>query len=107
MKELLLSNKQKVMIEDESYPLLVVIYEESYAKVDQWKNIITEENMNGAIMDGMTISNIIFFTMHTSSEGNRIRMEFLFREQTEQELLLSRISELEDAVNFLLMGGDE
>lgn len=107
MKELTLSNGQNVMVEDESYPLLVVVYANTYADIDVWKDTITEKNMNGAIMDGALIDNILAFTVHTSQEADRIRIEFLFREQSENEILLDRISELEDAINFLLMGGNE
>ena len=107
MKELILSNNQKVMVGDDSYPLLIVVYADSFADVDEWKNVITEKNINGAKMDGLIISNVVFFTLHTSLEGDKVRIEFLFREKSENEILLDRISELEDVVNFLLMGGNE
>ena len=106
MKELILSNNTKVMVEDESYPLLIVVNVPSYSDVDGLKEVITEENINGAQMDGIVLQNLVFTTMHTSFAGDYIRVEFLFREMTESEIMAARIDELEDAVNFLLMGGE-
>ena len=106
MKELILSNGKTVMVENESYPLLIVVNVPSYSDVDGWKAVITEENINGSQMDEMTLQNLVLTTMNTSFAGDYIRVEFLFREMTESEIMAARIDELEDAVNFLLMGGD-
>lgn len=106
MKELILSNGKTVMVENESYPLLIVVNVPSYSAVDELKEIIIEENINGAQMDGMTLQNLVLTTMNTSFAWDYIRVEFLFREMTESEIMAARIDELEDAVNFLLMGGE-
>ena len=106
MKELILSNGKTVMVEDESYPLLIVVNVQTYPEVDEWKEVITEKNINGAQMDGATLTNLIFSTLNASFAGDYIRAEFLFREMTESEIMAARIDELEDAVNFLLMGGE-
>lgn len=106
MKTLILSNGQQVMVEDESNPFLIVIYCESFSDVDVLKNLITEKNMNGAVMDSVFISNVVFLNLYTAMVDNKVRIEFAFRELTESDILLERLSELEDAVNFLLMGGE-
>ena len=106
MKELILSNGKTVMVENESYPLLIVVNVPSYADIDELKAVITEENINGAQMDGGMLSNLVFTTMQASYAGEYIRTEFIFREKSENEILKDRINELEDAINFLLMGGE-
>ena len=106
MKTLILSNGQRVMVADESNPFLIVVYDETFSAVDDWKNIITEKNMSGAMMDGMFISNVIFLNLYTAMVDNKVRIEFEFREMTESDILLERLSELEDAVNYLIMGGE-
>ena len=101
-----LSNKENIEVENESSKTSIVIRTENFAQIDDWKELITENNMNGAVMEGETLSDLVYVGMDVQTVTNGIRTIFMFREKTEEEKTADRISELEDAVNFLLMGGE-
>lgn len=103
-----LSNGNTIEVEDESMMPFLVVRVNSFADVDRWKNIITESTINGAKMGNNTFSDLRLVMVNASLDiSNTIRVEFVFEEKPTNEILLDRISELEDAVNFLLMGGNE
>jgi hypothetical protein len=107
MIPILLSNHENIEVENESSNTSIIIRTDTFAEVDNWKDVITEENVNGATMEGRVLSDLVATGMDIAIEGEKIRTTFMFREKTEEEKTADRISELEDAVNFLLMGGDE
>ena len=101
-----LSNGETIEVENESSKLDFVIRTDSFSEIDTWKDLITEENINGATMEGEELSDLIFENVSVTLEEHNLRTDFLFREKTETEIAKDRLSELEDAVNFLLMGGE-
>ena len=102
-----LSNKENIEVENESSKTAIVVRTDTFAEIDEWKDIITEDHINGAVIESETLSDLVATGMDIAIEGEKIRTTFMFREKTEEEKTADRISELEDAVNFLLMGGDE
>ena len=101
-----LSNGETIEVENESSKLDFVIRTDSFSEIDTWKDIITEENINGATMEGEELSDLVFTNASVVLEEHSLRTDFFFREKTESEIAEDRISELEDAVNFLLMGSE-
>lgn len=106
MIQITLSNGTNIEVENESSKTDFVIRTDSFLQLDEWKNTITEENINGSIMEGETLSDLVFNTINVTLESDRIRADFIFREKTEKEILTDRLSEAEEAINFLLMGGE-
>lgn len=107
MIPILLSNKEIIEVENESSKNDFVIRTNSFSEIDNWKEIITEENINGAEMEGKTLTDLLFSTINVSLEEHNIKVDFIFREKTENEVLKERLTEAEEAINFLLMGGAE
>jgi uncharacterized protein YutD len=101
-----LSNHKNIEVENESSKTGIVIKTDTFSEIDEWKEVITEENVNGAEIEGEVLSNLVYMGMDIAIEGEKIRTTFMFREKTEEEKTSDRISDLEDAVNFLLMGGE-
>lgn len=101
-----LSNKETIEVENESSKTAFIIRTDSFSEIDTWKEKITEENINGAEMEGETLSDLKFEGVAVELENHNLKTVFSFREKTEEEKTADRISELEDAVNFLLMGGE-
>lgn len=96
-----------IKIDGDSSANNIVIKVKSFADLDNFKAVITEKNINGAILDGKMLDNMAFVGVRVSLEEDNIRADFTFRNKTDEEVLKERIEELEDAVNFLLMKGEE
>lgn len=107
MIPIILSNKETIEVENESSKTAFILRTDSFSEIDTWKEKITEENINGAEMEGETLSDLKFEGVAVELENHSLKTVFSFREKTKEEIMSDRISELEDAVNFLLMGGDE
>lgn len=107
MIPIILSDGYKIEVENESSKNDIVVRVKSFAELDEWKRTLTEENINGAVMEEETLTDLIFTDVSVSLEEDNIRADFRFREKSETEITQERINELEDAVNFLLMKGEE
>lgn len=107
MIPIILSNGKTIEVENESSNTDFVVRTESFAEIDKWKDVFTNENINNAEMEGETISDVVFDTISITLDGNKIRTDFIFHKKNENEIMNDRLSELEDAVNFLVMGGEE
>lgn len=101
-----LSNHENIEVENESAKTSLVIRTNNFADIDAWKEKLTEENVNGALMEGEILSDLIYTGLDVQLEGDVIKTTFMFREKTKDEALNDRLNELEDAVNFLIMGGE-
>lgn len=101
-----LSNHENIEVENESAKTSLVIRTDNFADIDAWKEKLTEENVNGALMEGEILSDLIYTGFDVQLEGAVIKTTFMFREKTKDEALNDRLNELEDAVNFLIMGGE-
>lgn len=101
-----LSNGEQIEVENESSKNDIVIRVTSFAELDEWNQKITEENINGAVMENETLTDLIFTGVFVNLEEKAIKVDYTFREKTEEEIIYERINDLEEAMNFLLMGGE-
>ena len=97
-----LSNGKTIEVENESSKNLIVVRTDSFKEIDDWCDILTEENLTGAEMEGQTLSNIVDAGVRVYPENGKIRADFLFREKSTEETSCECISDLEDMVNILL-----
>ena len=57
-------------------------------------------------MEEETLTDLVFVNVSISLETGVIRADFNFRDKSAIEITEERINDREDAVNFLLMGGE-
>lgn len=96
MIPIILSNGTTIEVENESSKTDFVVRVDSFTELDSWKQVITEENINDAVMEGETLVNLVFTSIATSLEDVCIRADFYFREKSDVEILQEEVKALEE-----------
>ena len=103
-KVLVLKDHTRLEFTDEStIERLVTVYQ-SFAEVDPLLREITDENLSVATFDGVPVANVVHVKIYAESDnfGNVI-VTCENRYKTDIELLQESQSNMEDAIDFLLM----
>lgn len=87
MITLVLSDGSKIEVENESSRNNIVFRTKSFAEIETLKSTINEKTIDGAELDGVTLTDIVFDGIHAYTENDIIRVEFAFRDKTVDERL--------------------
>ena len=103
-KVLVLKDHTELAFTDEStIEKLVTVYE-SFAEVDPLLAKITDDNLSVATFDGKPVENVVHVRIYAEADGvGNVIVTCENRYKTDIELLQEAQSEMEDAIDFLLM----
>lgn len=108
--ELVLKDGTTLEVEDTSWDTCINIAIDSFAEVDVLRNIITEDNYNGGTLKDHAIPPVKFINMQIFTSDTTIdhltRVAFQFELKSKEDILEERLADAEEALNFLLMGGE-
>ncbi len=99
MKTLVLSNETSFNFTDESTIFFLVTVLDTFTKVDEIRDAMTEENLAGATFDGEVVENIIPVSCSARADADgKVVVNFTNREKTEVEIMKDEITELQTAL---------
>lgn len=103
-KVLVLKDHTQLEFTDESTILNLVTVVTSFAQVDPYLEKITDDNLSVATFDGNPIENVVTVRIYAESDNSgNVIVHCENRQKSDVELLQEAQSNMEDAIDFLLM----
>lgn len=89
---------------DSSTALDCVAVVKTFAELDAIRVEFTEDNMNGATFDGVSVGHIVPVSVRAETDGDNITAHFTSRKKSLDEINAEQISELQEAMATIVEG---
>ena len=106
--KLVLNDQTEIVLADESTALDCVTVLNSFAEIDDLREKFTEDNVNGATLNGVVLENIVPVGLKAeAAHDGGVTVHFVSRKKTYEEIIDEQLSELREALMEIAFASDE